>query len=210
MSGDPPRRTQAERDASFRAEAHTGDAPFARRKQATDDEAPAPWEREVAERRLYAAFARAEEIIARAGIRGADHHHQPAGMRLRAHEYVRSDACPDDAADVIRAFLRARDDVAMELADLAADLVLAAAARRRGGPVTRDPERIPRITALLERVWRAHPDWRFGQLLSVLFRGQDAYWPEDDWTEGHLLACLGESGDPGPVFLPRGDGGDLQ
>ena len=30
----------------------------------------------------------------------------------------------------------------------------------------RDPERIPNLLARLERVWKAHPDLRLGQLIS--------------------------------------------
>jgi hypothetical protein len=49
----------------------------------------------------------------------------------------------------------------------------------------RDPERIPRVLEDIERIWRLHPDWRLGQLLSNL-----AAWADEsvwDLEEDVLL-----------------------
>lgn len=50
----------------------------------------------------------------------------------------------------------------------------------------RDPDRMPRIVAKLERAWKLVPDWRLGQLISNL-QGPgtfDAFYIEDnDWEE---------------------------
>lgn len=47
----------------------------------------------------------------------------------------------------------------------------------------RDPERIPRILAKLEEVWRASPDLRLGQLLVNLVGHPLFFHTEDDVIE---------------------------
>ena len=50
----------------------------------------------------------------------------------------------------------------------------------------RDPNRIPKVMALLEEGWRKVPDWRFGQLVENLKRYigvQDLFYMEDDQLE---------------------------
>ena len=37
----------------------------------------------------------------------------------------------------------------------------------------RDPERISVVLEQIERLWRAHPDWRLGQLISNLAAWSD-------------------------------------
>jgi hypothetical protein len=52
----------------------------------------------------------------------------------------------------------------------------------------RDPKRIPRIIKKLEKVWKMHPDYRLGQLVSNL-QGpgvQDVFFKEDDEWEDIL------------------------
>jgi hypothetical protein len=52
----------------------------------------------------------------------------------------------------------------------------------------RDPDRIPRIVAKLERAWKLVPDCRLGQLISNL-QGpgpQDVFHAEDDQWERRL------------------------
>ncbi len=48
----------------------------------------------------------------------------------------------------------------------------------------RDPERIPTIVEELERIWRLHPDWRLGQLISNLAAWadptRDVVWDIED------------------------------
>ena len=47
----------------------------------------------------------------------------------------------------------------------------------------RDPKRIPIILAEIEKLWRAVPDWRLGQLVSNLSREgniEDPYFVQDD------------------------------
>lgn len=51
----------------------------------------------------------------------------------------------------------------------------------------RDPDRIPRMLALLERIWRANPDMRLGQIIEVATgKHADTFWIEDDKTESGL------------------------
>lgn len=53
----------------------------------------------------------------------------------------------------------------------------------------RDPQRIPRVLDLLEKVWAEVPDWRLGQLISNIARDvgwSDAYYLEDDDLEKEL------------------------
>ena len=50
----------------------------------------------------------------------------------------------------------------------------------------RDPNRIPKVMALLEEGWKKVPDWRFGQLIENLKRYigvQDLFYMEDDQLE---------------------------
>jgi len=60
----------------------------------------------------------------------------------------------------------------------------------------RDPNRIPRICEKLERVWRKHPDWRLGQLISNLIGNgpQDVFFPGDDFWEDSLNKNLKSKG----------------
>lgn len=50
----------------------------------------------------------------------------------------------------------------------------------------RDPNRIEKYCAILARIWHMFPDFRFGQLISVLFgeyidkTGRDIFFPEDE------------------------------
>ena len=47
----------------------------------------------------------------------------------------------------------------------------------------RDPKRIPIVLAEIEKLWRAVPDWRLGQLISNLSREgniEDPYFVQDD------------------------------
>src|SRR5262252_4560070 len=55
-------------------------------------------------------------------------------------------------------------------------------ARERVEVKVRDPERIQRILAKLEAIWRESPDLRFGQLLVVL--GIESHDPRDHQTTG--------------------------
>ena len=53
----------------------------------------------------------------------------------------------------------------------------------------RDPNRIPRVLDLLEKVWQEAPDWRLGQLIENIARDMgwnDAYYMEDDDLEKEL------------------------
>ena len=53
----------------------------------------------------------------------------------------------------------------------------------------RPPERIPKILKLIETHWKAHPDYRFGQLLINLGVAPDStyFWNIDDADlEKHL------------------------
>lgn len=45
----------------------------------------------------------------------------------------------------------------------------------------RDPKRIPEILGLLETIWTANPDWRFGQLIENTLDGI-TFFTEDDLT----------------------------
>jgi len=52
----------------------------------------------------------------------------------------------------------------------------------------RDPDRIPRIIKKLKKVWKMHPDYRLGQLVSNL-QGpgvQDVFFMEDEVWEDIL------------------------
>jgi hypothetical protein len=45
----------------------------------------------------------------------------------------------------------------------------------------RDPERISKVLAQVERLWRQHPDWRFGQLfVNSLGDSYVPFYIEDD------------------------------
>ena len=53
----------------------------------------------------------------------------------------------------------------------------------------RDPNRIPRVLDLLEKVWKEVPDWRLGQLIENIARDMgwnDAYYVEDDDLQKEL------------------------
>jgi len=52
----------------------------------------------------------------------------------------------------------------------------------------RDPKRIPRIIKKLEKVWKKHPDYRLGQLVSNLLGPgpHDVFFPEDEEWEDLL------------------------
>lgn len=55
----------------------------------------------------------------------------------------------------------------------------------------RDPARIPRILAKLEKLWEQYPDQRLGQLLENFVYGRvNLFYPEDDKAEGQLDAKL--------------------
>ena len=44
----------------------------------------------------------------------------------------------------------------------------------------RDPKRIPKFLAVLEKVWMKNPDLRFGQLLSHVAKDPVLYYLEED------------------------------
>lgn len=56
----------------------------------------------------------------------------------------------------------------------------------------RDRRRIHEIISLLEEIWDANPDWRFGQLISNVmgeimhkYSIKDMFFPEDElWIDG--------------------------
>jgi uncharacterized protein YihD (DUF1040 family) len=57
----------------------------------------------------------------------------------------------------------------------------------------RDPNRIPRVLDLLEKVWKEVPDLRLGQLIENIARDMgwnDAYYVEDDDLEKELRKRL--------------------
>lgn len=53
----------------------------------------------------------------------------------------------------------------------------------------RNPERIDRMTELINRIWHKYPDMRFWQIINILefpeeLRGKDLFYVEDDvWEE---------------------------
>jgi hypothetical protein len=57
----------------------------------------------------------------------------------------------------------------------------------------RDPKRIPRIVAKLEKAWELVPDWRLGQLISNLLGPgpQDVFHPGDEKWESLLDEFIG-------------------
>lgn len=61
----------------------------------------------------------------------------------------------------------------------------------------RDPNRIKRITFLLEEYWKRNPDFRLGQIVSNLSNQSgfsiDIFYIEDDIIENFLLKELGVS-----------------
>lgn len=62
----------------------------------------------------------------------------------------------------------------------------------------REPERIARITAKLEKVWLKNPGWRLGQLVSNLCNGmsggrKDVFFPEDERWERWIDEALEET-----------------
>ena len=57
----------------------------------------------------------------------------------------------------------------------------------------RDPNRIPRVLELLEKVWKEFPDWRLGQLIENIARElgwNDAFYMEDDVLQEELRKRL--------------------
>ena len=53
----------------------------------------------------------------------------------------------------------------------------------------RDPRRIKRVLALLEKEWQKVPDWRLGQLIENIARDlgwNDAFYMSDDDLEKEL------------------------
>jgi hypothetical protein len=57
----------------------------------------------------------------------------------------------------------------------------------------RDPERIPRITEKLAKLWQHNPDWRLGQLIvNVQPNPIDAWFIEDDDWETAFDVALAE------------------
>lgn len=57
----------------------------------------------------------------------------------------------------------------------------------------RDPNRIPRVLDLLEKVWAEVPDWRLGQLIENIARElgwNDAFYMEDDVLQKELRKRL--------------------
>ena len=53
----------------------------------------------------------------------------------------------------------------------------------------RDPERIDRILSKLGERWKVNPDWRLGQLLCNITKGEvegGVFYFEDDALEVHL------------------------
>lgn len=64
----------------------------------------------------------------------------------------------------------------------------------------RDPKRIKRILALIEKLWTQHPDQRLGQLLENYVFGHHAnracciFHPQDDDVEKVLEKTLKEMG----------------
>lgn len=53
----------------------------------------------------------------------------------------------------------------------------------------RNPERINRMTELINKIWHKYPDMRFWQIINILefpeeLRGKDLFYVEDDvWEE---------------------------
>lgn len=57
----------------------------------------------------------------------------------------------------------------------------------------KDPKRIKKIIKELERLWRKHPDLRFGQLLiNVYINGTDLYYIEDEMLLKKLYEVYGK------------------
>lgn len=57
----------------------------------------------------------------------------------------------------------------------------------------RDPRRIKRVLALLEKEWQKVPDWRLGQLIENIARElgwNDAFYMEDDVLQKELRKRL--------------------
>lgn len=44
----------------------------------------------------------------------------------------------------------------------------------------RDPKRIEEILNKIEKLWKKHPDTRFGQLISNIVLDEELYYLEDD------------------------------
>ena len=56
----------------------------------------------------------------------------------------------------------------------------------------RDPNRIKRIPAMYEEIWKQNPDQRFRQLYVNLFGTDDLFYLEDNIVEEHLQKILQE------------------
>ena len=64
----------------------------------------------------------------------------------------------------------------------------------------RDPKRIPLVLQEIERLWRAHPDWRLGQLICNVAAWadptQNIVWDvEDEVLVAEAQTHLAQSGD---------------
>ncbi|HMC64574.1 MAG TPA: hypothetical protein VKI65_06520 [Gemmataceae bacterium] len=65
----------------------------------------------------------------------------------------------------------------------------------------RDPERISTVLEQIERIWRLHPDWRLGQLVSNLAAWadptRDGVWDiEDDVLVAEIERHLAQQKQP--------------
>lgn len=56
----------------------------------------------------------------------------------------------------------------------------------------RDPKRIKRILAKVEKIWERNPDLRLCQLIGNCFAAGDHYYKEDDVLEERLEATYRE------------------
>ena len=56
----------------------------------------------------------------------------------------------------------------------------------------RDPDRIPEILALIEKIWKKNPDLRLCQLIGNCFSLHDLYYVEDDDLEEELERTYGK------------------
>lgn len=76
----------------------------------------------------------------------------------------------------------------------------------------RDPERIPRMLALLERIWRANPDMRLGQIIErATVKAGDTFWADDEETEAGLRWLIEISDKESTTRSPnRGTGDEAQ
>jgi uncharacterized protein YihD (DUF1040 family) len=54
----------------------------------------------------------------------------------------------------------------------------------------RDTKRIDRMIDLLREAWREYPDFRLGQLVTVIGKRDDVFYVEDDKMEEQLIEFL--------------------